>query len=152
MDIVGLVAGGGGHIQAFDGGTLRVFDHFQNNNRIIRGFKYNGIGPRDAATDDHLGGTTYFHASAEVQFPMPLIPESIGLRGAGFVDAATLYGTDLSGSGTIEGADMAWRASVGASLIWASPFGPLRVDYAVPVAKEEGDLIQNFNFGISTRF
>ena len=30
-----------------------------------------------------------------------------------------------------------WRSSVGASLIWASPFGPLRVDYAVPVLKED---------------
>ena len=47
---------------------------------------------------------------------------------------------------------MAWRASVGASLLWASPFGPLRVDYALPVVKESGDQIQNFNFGISTKF
>ena len=48
--------------------------------------------------------------------------------------------------------DSAWRASVGAGLIWASPFGPLRVDYAVPVMKEDSDEEQNFNFGISTRF
>ena len=31
-------------------------------------------------------------------------------------------------------------------------FGPLRVDYAVPVKKEDTDEEQNFNFGISTRF
>ena len=47
---------------------------------------------------------------------------------------------------------MKWRASAGASLIWASPFGPLRVDYAVPLVKEDTDIIQNFNFGMSTRF
>jgi outer membrane protein insertion porin family len=47
---------------------------------------------------------------------------------------------------------MNWRASVGASLLWASPFGPLRVDYAVPVLKEDTDEVQNFNIGISTRF
>jgi outer membrane protein insertion porin family len=41
---------------------------------------------------------------------------------------------------------------VGAGLIWASPFGPLRVDFAVPVVKEDGDEEQNFNFGMSTRF
>ena len=45
-----------------------------------------------------------------------------------------------------------WRASVGAGLIWASPFGPLRVDYAVPVVKEDFDKVQEFNFGMSTRF
>ena len=53
---------------------------------------------------------------------------------------------------TVAGTAMEWRASVGAGLIWASPFGPLRVDYAYPVMKEENDEVQNFNFGISTRF
>ena len=32
------------------------------------------------------------------------------------------------------------------------PFGPLRVDYAVPVVKGKYDVEQNFNFGISTKF
>ena len=53
---------------------------------------------------------------------------------------------------TPQGVDMQWRASVGVSLIWASPFGPLRVDYAIPVMKEEQDEVQEFNFGVSTRF
>ena len=74
---------------------LRIFDQFQSNDRMIRGFEYGGIGPIDAENgDDQLGGTTYFNASAEAQFPMPLFPESFGLRGAVFADAATLYGTD----------------------------------------------------------
>ncbi len=47
---------------------------------------------------------------------------------------------------------MEWRASVGVGLTWASPFGPLRVDYAIPVMKEELDEMQEFTFGISTRF
>ena len=74
------------------------------------------------------------------------------VHGALFADAATLYGSDLRGLGTVSGTDMEWRASVGASIIWASPFGPLRVDYAIPVAKEDSDRVQNFNFGVSTRF
>jgi outer membrane protein insertion porin family len=151
QDVVGLVTLGGGHIESIGSGGLRVFDQFRSNDRIIRGFDYNGIGPFDADTKEHLGGTTYFHATAEVQFPMPAIPQSLGLRGAFFADAATLYGSDLTAA-TVAGTDMAWRASVGASLIWASPFGPLRVDYAVPVVKEPHDEVQNFNFGISGRF
>mgnify|MGYP003580729396 CR=1 FL=1 len=43
------------------------------------------------------------------------------------------------------------RASVGVGLIWASPFGPLRVDYAHPIVKEDSDQVQEFNFGLSTR-
>jgi outer membrane protein insertion porin family len=125
---------------------------------MIRGFEFDGIGPYDAETEDHLGGTTYFNASVEAQFPVPVVPESFGLRGAVFADAATLYGNDIdrtaSDGSTIDvaGTGMEWRASVGAGLIWASPFGPLRIDYAVPVVKEENDEEQNFNFGISTRF
>jgi outer membrane protein insertion porin family len=153
QDIVGLVTLGGGHIEGTGSDGLRVFDHFKSSPRIIRGFESNGIGPVDAETDDHLGGTTYFHATAEAQFPLPVLPESLGFRGAVFADAATLYGNDIDVAGVdVVGTDMEWRASVGLSLIWASPFGPLRVDYAQPVLKEDTDEVQEFNFGISTRF
>ena len=96
-DIVGLLAGGGGYIASWESDTdLRIFDHFENNDRMIRGFEYNGIGPYDANSGDHLGGTTYFNASAEAQFPVPVVPESFGLRGAFFADAATFYGNDIN--------------------------------------------------------
>jgi outer membrane protein insertion porin family len=153
MNLVGLLTAGAGHISPTGDSDLRVFDYFKNSDRIIRGFEFNGIGPADQLSDgsfDHLGGSTYFHASAEAQFPLPLFPESFGLKGAVFADAATLYGSDLAEADT--STSMEWRASVGAGLIWASPFGPLRVDYAVPVKKEDSDEEQNFNFGISTRF
>ncbi|HRP78873.1 MAG TPA: outer membrane protein assembly factor BamA [Aquamicrobium sp.] len=157
MDLVGLLTVGGGHIVGFGSDNLRVFDHFQGNDRMIRGFRHNGFGPLDETASGrdgrHLGGTTYFHASAELQFPLPLLSESLGFRGAVFADTATLYGNDVERiAGPITGTDMEWRASVGASIIWASPFGPLRVDYAIPVKKEATDRVQNFNFGVSTRF
>jgi outer membrane protein insertion porin family len=44
------------------------------------------------------------------------------------------------------------RASVGAGLIWQSPFGPLRFDYAVPIAKGPNDRTQVFRFGGGTSF
>jgi outer membrane protein insertion porin family len=47
---------------------------------------------------------------------------------------------------------MRWRASVGAGVIWASPFGPIRIDYAIPVLKEDTDVVQNLNFGMSAKF
>jgi outer membrane protein insertion porin family len=155
LDVVGLATIGGGHVLGYGGdSSLRIFDHFMSNDRMIRGFEFGGIGPFDPATGEQLGGTTYFHASAEAQFPVPLVPESFGIRGAVFADAATLYGNkiDTGGNFAVAGTGMQWRASVGAGLIWASPFGPLRVDFAVPVVKEDADEVQNFNFGVSTRF
>ncbi|CAH2401722.1 outer membrane protein assembly factor BamA [Mesorhizobium ventifaucium] len=153
LDLVGLISGGAGHIQGYGSDDdLRIFDHFQSSDRMIRGFAYGGIGPvDDQGFDDHLGGTTYFNASAEAQFPMPVIPESFGLRGAVFADAATLYGNDVAGVDPST-TGMEWRASVGLGMMWASPFGPIRIDYAIPVLKEDTDEVQEFNFGISSRF
>jgi outer membrane protein insertion porin family len=48
--------------------------------------------------------------------------------------------------------DSSVRAAVGVSLMWNSPVGPLRVDYAEPVQKEDYDRVQNLRFGASTRF
>lgn len=152
LDLVGLVSGGAGYVYGYGDGNLRVFDHFQSSDRMIRGFAYGGIGPVALGTSgDHLGGTTYFNASAEAQFPLPVIPESFGLRGAVFADAATLYDNKVTGVDPAS-TGMKLRASVGVGLMWASPFGPIRIDYAIPVKKQATDDVQEFNFGISTRF
>jgi outer membrane protein insertion porin family len=39
------------------------------------------------------------------------------------------------------------RSSIGAGLIWDSPFGPLRVDYAYPTSKTNYDVTQRLHFG-----
>jgi outer membrane protein insertion porin family len=44
------------------------------------------------------------------------------------------------------------RTSVGVGLIWASPFGPLRFDYAIPLTKGQFDRVQQFKFGGGTSF
>ena len=150
-DIIASLAVGGGYVVPTND-TLNVFDQFMIGGKQIRGFKSTGIGPR-MANGDPLGGTTYFNASAEASFPMPGIPQDIGLRGALFADAGTLFGNKVDPLGqAVNGTDASLRASVGASIIWASPFGPLRFDYAVPVVKEEFDEEQRFRFGIANQF
>lgn len=152
-DVVGVISGGAGHIAYYGGGIQRPFDLFQGSAKILRGFEASGWGPFDPGSVDHLGGTTYFHGSVEAQFPLPIVPESLGIKGAVFADAATLYGNSLPPTGApLVSTGSALRASVGASLIWNSPFGPLRVDYAIPVEKQPTDQLQQFNFGISSRF
>lgn len=150
-DIIGSLSVGGGLMRSLKGGAL-VFDQFKIGSDEIRGFSSTGIGPR-MANGDVLGGLNYFTASAEATFPMPGIPEDIGLRGAVFADAATLFGNSVNTGGqAANGINQSWRASIGAGLIWASPFGPLRVDYAFPVKKESFDQVERFKFGIQTNF
>jgi outer membrane protein insertion porin family len=149
-DIIGSVAVGAGHVIG-TGDDLNVFDQFTIGGRQIRGFENDGIGPR-MPNGDPLGGTTYFNASAEVTMPMPAFPEDFGLRAAFFADAGTLYGNDVANSAGAEGTSMAWRASVGAGIQWASPFGSIRFDYAIPVVKEDFDETQEFRFSMANQF
>jgi outer membrane protein insertion porin family len=93
-DVVGLLKAQGGHIQGFGSDKLRLTDHFNLGPTLVRGFAPGGIGPRDNAYDSRtgsLGGTTYFGGTAEVQFPIWGLPREIGLRGAVFADAGTLF-------------------------------------------------------------
>jgi len=160
LDIVGLATVGGGYIHEIGNDGVRVFDMFKNNTDLIRGFKYNSIGPVQLTSGNNkyfLGGNTYMNASVELQFPMPIVPDSLGMRAAVFADAATLYGTnyallDPALENPILNKGNSWRTSAGVSLMWESPFGPLRFDYAWPLAKEKEDKVQNFNFGVSTKF
>ncbi len=48
--------------------------------------------------------------------------------------------------------DDAIRSSVGLGLLWASPLGPIRFDYAWVLSKGEGDREQAFRFQGGTRF
>ncbi len=153
-DIIGSVAGSAGYVVGF-GKDLNVFDQFTLTNGDIRGFENKGIGPRvGGGPDDPLGGTTYFTVSAEATFPLPAFPRDFGLRGAVFADAGTLFGNkvNVSGSEFVNGEDASLRASVGVGIVWNSPFGALRVDYAIPVLKEDYDKVQNFKFGINNQF
>ncbi|MDJ1156776.1 outer membrane protein assembly factor BamA [Chelatococcus sp. SYSU_G07232] len=179
-DIVGMLKVQGGHIAGFGGRDLRIVDNFFLGPSLVRGFAPSGIGPRDLnggdARSNALGGTTYFGATAEVQFPIFGLPRELGLRGALFADAGTLYGYkgkrafDLNGNGSFNCPgnagfnpsaepecinlkdDKTIRSSVGASLLWSSPLGPIRFDYAFALSKADGDRTQAFRFSGGTRF
>ena len=151
-DIIGSLTARGGFVTPFDD-TLNVFDQFTIGGQQIRGFKQNGIGPRTVTQGDALGSQYYATLSAETNFPLPGIPEDINLRGAAYVDAGSAWGNAVEVANTaIEGVDFSIRASAGVALIWNSPFGDLRFDYAVPFVKEDFDETQRFRFGIANTF
>ncbi|MEM7302494.1 MAG: outer membrane protein assembly factor BamA [Pseudomonadota bacterium] len=156
FDLVVMGAVGAGHIVGL-GQNLRIVDNFFQGGETIRGFARYGIGPRDIGTNEALGGTTYINATAELQFPLPAVPTSFGLRGAVFAEAGTLYGNEFSGAGLAASTlstfnDDTIRASIGASIIWNSPFGPLRADFAHALNKAAFDRTELFRFGVSTKF
>jgi len=79
------------------------------------------------------------------------VPPDFGLRGAVFADAGTLWGNDgVGGAATFD--DMSIRSSVGGSIIWASPFGQIRADFAQALTKQSYDQTQFFRLGAGTSF
>ncbi len=158
-DYVALLRLQGGHISAWGGKDLRFNDHFQGGPNLVRGFRTNGFGPRDTTsftTQDSLGGTNFWAASLELQIPLYFVPKEVGIRAALFADAGSVW--NYKGPSSVPGEVMTFedskliRTSVGAGLVWDSPFGPLRFDYAIPLTKESYDIVQEFRFGEGTRF
>jgi len=81
-DIVGLIHAQAGILNKVGSNELRMLDQFQMGPpNLVRGFAPNGIGPRDSnpyGTQDALGGTKYWGASAELQMPFWFLPKEVG--------------------------------------------------------------------------
>jgi len=150
-DVVGSMTLEGGNITTF-GDDLRITDRFFLGGDDFRGFARDGIGPRDRNTDDALGGNNYVVLRSEVTFPLGL-PESFGITGGVFADVGTLWDLDrVSADGTTVDDGAKLRASAGVSLFWDSGFGPLRINLATPLVKEDGDDTEFFRLTAGTRF
>lgn len=199
-DVIGIARLQAGHTMGFGSEKLRIIDHNFLGPSLVRGFAPSGIGPRDVsnpatASTAALGGTTYFGGSLEVQFPIPFLPREVGMKGAVFADAGTLFnfdggqaaaggacavGTkarffDVNRNGVVDTvggpaiSEVACvrdknviRSSIGASILWNSPLGPIRFDYAhaltydkginSPTGRYGGDRLQAFRFSGGTSF
>lgn len=168
ITLVGRVQGG--VIEGWGGEDVRMTDLFFKGGETVRGFKRAGYGPRDACEDlfngdrvrpctrDSLGGKIYWASTAELRFPIPFLPENLGIQGAVFVDAGSLFDpSELALSAVQEEGSFIFdssqvRLSTGFSIIWQSPLGPLRADIADALLKADFDKTELFRFGASTNF
>ena len=176
-DLIGIVHMQAGNMIGLGGQEVRLLDDFKMGPNLVRGFAPAGLGPRDitpGTSNDAIGGTNYWGASLEFQYPFYFLPKDTGFRGAVFFDAGSVWGykgeTQFAATGEINGfinngvgtfycqcgmqfADSPFvRMSAGASIIWDSPFGPLRFDFAYPISKAGYDKTQFFAFGGGTHF
>ena len=167
--VVVKIEGNAGHQQSFGKRDIPLQDRFFKGADSFRGFAQSGIGPKQIGNDggmDSIGAQTYAIGTIEANFPIG-IPEAWGISGTVFSDFGTVFGTDqrsvahlgtnCPGSVTFTGDcsvldSMGFRASVGAGVIWQSPFGPLRLEAAYPILKKKFDEKEIVRFSIGTRF
>ncbi len=138
----------------------RLTERFSLGGDSFRGFERGGLGPRDQCTacnmgndvNDALGGNMYAVARLEATFPIGL-PEEYGIFGGVFADAGSLWDLyDTAGASGIVDDSAILRSSIGFSIFWETPIGPLRFNFAEALQAEPGDVLESFRITIDTRF
>jgi outer membrane protein insertion porin family len=148
-DLTGMVRAQGGYVTGWGGQQVPLMNNFFGGPTMVRGFSPNGFGPRDltpGTTMDNVGGSMYWATTAELQSAIPGVPDEYGLKASAFVDAGSVFGYSGSTASLQVANKNVVRSSVGAGLTWASPFGALTVDYAVPLTKAAYDVVQPLRF------
>jgi outer membrane protein insertion porin family len=148
-DLVGMVRAQGGYVTGWGGQQVPLMNNFFGGPTMVRGFAPYGFGPRDltpGTTMDNVGGSMYWATTAELQSAIPGVPDEYGLRASAFVDAGSVFRYSGSTASLQVANKNVVRSSVGAGLTWASPFGALTVDYAVPLTKAAYDVVQPLRF------
>lgn len=142
------ISGSAGHILDL-GNDVKINDRFFVGGKDIRGFEDAGIGPRAGSNNDALGGQTFATGTVELSFPIGL-PEELGFSGTLFSDFGTLL-NPVEDDASIQD-EGSLRVSTGVGLKWRSPLGPIRMDVAMPILKEDFDQEEIFRFNLGTRF
>jgi len=131
-----------GYVHGYEGREAPIYErYFLGGINSIRGFETRTVGPKDALTDDLIGGNTMVTANAEYIFP--LFPEQ-NIRGLVFFDAGNAY------KGRIDFSDL--RTSAGTGIRWFSPLGPLRLELGFNLDPQTGESSSQWDFAIGTVF
>ena len=142
----------GGYLD-YTKGQSRITDRFFLGSRQMRGFEPGGIGPRDAVTDDALGGNVFAVARLEAEFPIGL-PSEYGISGGAFIDYGSVWdiGRAAPVGTTLLYDDFTARTVAGLSIFWDTPIGPLRFNFTEALDAQEFDTPKSFDVTISTSF
>jgi outer membrane protein insertion porin family len=135
---------------ASGGGAFPVFKNFFGGGLgSVRGFEQASLGPRDSG-GSVVGGTRKMNLNAELLTPFPGAGNDRSLRLYGFLDVGSVSGPDRGLAANANANSL--RSSVGVGVSWISPVGPLRLAFAKPIKKYDGDKIQTVQFQIGTNF
>jgi translocation and assembly module TamA len=105
----------------------------------VRGYSYQGIGPK-AADGQPIGGLSWFETSVEMRYQ---VTDTIGI--VPFVDAGSVSVEQFPDFKDV-------KVGAGIGLRYMTPFGPLRMDAAVPLNRDESDPRFGIYAGIGQAF
>ncbi len=144
--ILGLIAKAG-LIHGYGAKQVDFIDGFLMGYESFAGFDASGIGPRDKKTQDALGAKKHYNGIAQLTFPIG--GKELSLRGVVFNEIGSAFDIDIPKTNPALAKDGFYndrymRASYGGGLIWDSPLGTIRVDYAKAYRKKPYDQTKYF--------
>ncbi len=124
-----------------NGNRVRIYDRlFLGGSNNLRGFQFRDVGPKDNQGEP-IGGQSLVRGT--IEFTFPIVEKA---RGAIFYDTGYVEGDpyDLSLSHV--------ASDIGIGLRLDLPIGPLRVDYGIPLQKDNNHGGGQFNFNVGYQF
>ncbi|CAL1329172.1 outer membrane protein assembly factor BamA [Candidatus Providencia siddallii] len=164
-----------GYGNGFYNKQLPFFENFYAGGlNSIRGFQLNNIGPKaiylqlnkinkiiepefNSPSNDAIGGNAIYTITFELITPTPFLNKenSNSIRTSIFIDAGTVWDTNWKYTNSNwhinesnHNKPTHIRSSIGVSLQWISPVGPLIFSYAKPIKNFKNDKIEEFQFNI----
>ncbi|WOD13815.1 outer membrane protein assembly factor BamA [Paraburkholderia kirstenboschensis] len=138
----------GGYGNGLNGKPYPIFkNYYAGGIGSVRGYEPSSLGPRDATTNDPIGGSKMVVGNIELTVPLPGSGYDRTLRVFTFLDGGNVWGSEGSSIGA-----NGLRYGYGLGLAWISPIGPLKLSLGFPLVKHAGDQYQKFQFQIGTSF
>ena len=132
-----------GYAKSFDS-KLKTIDAFGLGGLNFKGFDYKGIGPYDGKI--YLGGNEYFTSTLGYGSSF-IFDDKDNINIKFFLTTGSIWDSDYASSSDID-----LRTSIGTSLDFITPIGPLSFSYAEPIEKKNTDKTRSFNFTLGTSF
>ena len=123
-------------------GKLHAFQKYKLGGiETVRGFDYGHISPKDG--DSYIGGEKMLIFNAELRLP---ILDEHGVVGVVFFDAGNVFSKDESYTLS------KIKKSAGLGFRWYSPMGPIRIEYAFILGREEDEPSGGWEFMLGGDF
>ena len=133
-------------VHSISGDNVKLSERLYVPSKNLRGFKYGAVGPKDG--DDYIGGN--FISTINLSSTLPKILENSQNTDISiFLDAANVWGVDYNSS--INDSNSI-RSSIGLTLDWFSPIGPMNFSLSQPITKASSDETETFRFSLGTTF
>ncbi len=128
---------------------LPFFENFYAGGvRSVRGYEERSLGPTGDVFDARspLGGALQFVTNLEFAIPVPFVEDEEVFRLAAFYDAGNVFASPSD----FETRDL--RMSVGLSMSWRAPVGPIIINLAYPFNNRPGDFVERIQFAFGSTF